>query len=66
MFFKNFDKLYKDNFLRIMTQFKMLTWEVNVWTYFEQFFNWNPTVYLAMFNETIFSNIPFDKIAVSS
>ena len=61
-----FDKLYENNFMKITKQYEILTWEVNMWTFFEQFLNWNPIVYMAGFNDTMFSNIPFDKIVVSS
>lgn len=56
------DNLYKDYFLRITKQYGIITWEANMWGSFEHLFNWNPIVYLANFNDTIFENIPFDKI----
>jgi hypothetical protein len=62
----HFDNLYKDNFLKIMKHYGILTWEVNVWEWFETFLNWNPTVYYGSHDDTMFSNIPFDKIVVSS
>jgi hypothetical protein len=58
-----FDKLYETTFMRIVKQYKILTWEVNVWGFFEQFLNWKPIVYVAGFNDTMFENIPFDKIS---
>ena len=63
----HFDNLYKDYFLRITKQYGILTWEANMWLFFEQFLNWTPIVYLAQsHDDTMFSNIPFDKIVVSS
>jgi len=63
----HFDNLYKNYFLRITKQRRVLTWETNMWTYFEQFLNWNPIVYLAKsFDDTMFENIPFDQIETCS
>ena len=58
----HFDKLYNDNFIRITKHYGVLTWEANMWGSFEHFLNWNPTVYFANFDDTVFANIPLDKI----
>jgi hypothetical protein len=57
-----FDKLYQNNFLRIIKQDGILTWEVNIWEVFENFLDWKPIAYYGSHNDTMFQNIPFDKI----
>ena len=58
-----FDTLYQNNFLKIITQFGILTWEVNVWEWFEHFLDWKPFVYsVRSHNDSIFENIPFNEI----
>jgi hypothetical protein len=58
----HFDNLYEHNFLKIIKQYRILTWEVNVWEWFEMFLNWIPISYYGSHDDTMFSNIPFDKI----
>lgn len=58
-----FDMLYKNNFFRITEQTGILTWETNIWAWFEQFLTWNPIIYLARsHDDTMFENIPFHII----
>ena len=58
-----FDKLYEKYFLNIIKQYNTLTWETNIWSWFEQFLNWHPTVYqIKRFDDSFFEYIPFDKI----
>jgi len=58
----HFDNLYKDYFFSIIKQVGILTWEVNVWAFFEEILDWNPTVYYGSHNDTMFENIPFEQI----
>ena len=62
----HFDNLYKDNFLKIIKQYRILTWEVNVWEWFEMFLNWNPIVYYGSHDDTMFSNIPLELLQYST
>jgi hypothetical protein len=49
----NFYEVYMKNFETILKQNKCITWEVNIWHWFEYHLGWKPTWYAADHNDSI-------------
>ncbi len=50
---EHFYGLYKAHFREILEEFKHITWEVNIWHYFEVHYGWKPMWYAADHNDSI-------------
>ena len=49
----NFYNLYRKEFKKLISDKKVLPWEISVWAYFEEFFDWKIKEYTSDHNDTI-------------
>jgi len=59
-----FYKLYNQKFIEIVENTKILSWEVNIWAIFEEYYNWRPIWYLADHNDSML-NLPINSLITS-
>lgn len=57
---EEFYNLYHQKFIELVKKTNILSWEVNVWAIFEQYYNWKPIWYLADHNDSML-NLPINS-----